>query len=117
MNIDRFIEIINKHKEFVGEEINFANMFIERNHRCKLDFIYNGIVAVDEHGTIIFQLVYKEQNAVKFYDIIEIARSIVQYEEDFSYRFNLWLRSLFYLSSEPILLEPNTEPKNNPDIN
>jgi hypothetical protein len=89
MNIDRFIEVINGNKEFVGEEINFANMFIERNHKCKLDFVYNTIIVADEHGTIIFKIVHREQNIVKFYDLIEIVRDIVQYEEDFGVTFNL----------------------------
>lgn len=89
MNIDRFLKIMNSYKEYISEEINFADVFIKNNPSCKLDFVYNTIAITDEHGTIVFQIVRKEQDTVKFYDMTEIVRDIVNYEEDFGIKFNL----------------------------
>ena len=89
MNIDRFIEVINGNKEFVGEEINFADKFIQKNASCKLEFAYNSIIITDEHGTIVFQIVHRDEVAIKFYDIIDMIKDIIRYEEDFGVTFNL----------------------------
>ena len=93
MNIDRFLFILNKKKELFGEEELFVEEFIKKNKEFGVYYIdsKHGEKVRDREGYEIFSISDMSDRMVRphYYDLVDIVRQIVEYEEEEGVRFNL----------------------------